>query len=257
MIMKLAKIVTINNVKGGVGKTTTAVNLAAGLARKGKKVLLIDSDSQANATTAILKQKVGRTIKDLFQGADVKEVIYHSDENGLDVVPSCLALAVIEPELMSKYARETILKRALDPIRQDYDFIIIDTQPSVSVFPMNALCAANEVIVPVYEAFAVDAITQMINILTAIRQNGLNPNLMIRGILLTKYDSRTNMSKEIKSRLVDKFGQAVFDTVIPQNVKLIECTRKTQSIYEYAPESAGAIKYREFTEELMKRWGML
>jgi len=252
----MVKIVTINNVKGGVGKTTTAINLAAGLARKGKKVLLIDTDHQKNTTDAICNQRISKTIKDVFQDTPIQEAIYPSVEAGLDIIPSCLALSAIEPELFSACARETILRRALEPIRDGYDVIIIDTQPSISVIPMNTLCVADEVIIPVYEAFAVDAIGQMIDVLTLVKKTGLNPGLRIGGILLTMYDPRTNVAKTVREKLMEKFKTVMFETVIPRNVKLVECTRKKQSIYEYDPDSKGAKAYQAFTEEIMERWGM-
>ena len=253
----MAKIVAINNVKGGVAKTTTATNLAAGLARKGKIVLLIDSDPQANASSNLYPElKAGRTIKDLFQGIPITEVISPSVEAGLDIIPSCLAFSTIELELAAQLARETILKRALKPIRDDYDVILIDTQPSVGVIPINALCAANEVIIPVYEAYALDAMSQMLSIILQVKQ-ALNPDLVIGGILLTMYDTRTTLAKEVRDRLLSKFGTIVFETTIPRNIRLAECPTHKKSIFEYAPESAGAAAYQALTEEVMKRWGMV
>jgi chromosome partitioning protein len=250
-------IVTINNVKGGVAKTTTATNLSAGLARKGKRVLLIDSDPQANATSNLCLGHVGKSIKDLFQGNKITEVIYPTTVGqNLDIIPSCLSFSTVELELASKLARETILKRALKPIEDYYDVIIIDTQPSVGVIPINALCAAEEVIIPVHEAYALDAMSQMVSIILQIRQ-ALNSDLAIGGILLTMYDPRTNLAKEVKELLIDKFGSALFETTIPRNVKLAECPSHKKSIYEYAPDSTGAKAYEALTEEVMKRWGMI
>lgn len=249
-------IVTINNVKGGVAKTTTATNISAGLARKGKRVLLIDSDPQANASSNLLEGQPDKTIKDLFQGAQVSEVIYQSVEPNLDIIPSCLAFSTIELELASKLARETILKRALKPIENVYDVIIIDTQPSVGVIPINALCAADEVIIPVHEAYALDAMSQMVSIILQIRQ-ALNSDLSIGGILLTMYDPRTNLAKEVRELLLDKFGSVLFETTIPRNVRLAECPSHKKSIYEYAPDSTGAAAYTALTEEAMKRWRMI
>lgn len=252
----MTKIVTINNVKGGVAKTTTATNLSTGLARKGKRVLLIDSDPQANATSNLLKGQPQTTIKHLFQGIDIETVIYPSVETNLDVIPSCLAFSTMELELASKIARESILKRAIKPIESKYDVIIIDTQPSVGVIPINALCAADEVIIPVYEAYALDAMLQMTGIISQVKQ-ALNSDLKIGGILLTMYDPRTNLAKEVREQLVNSFGDLVFETTIPRNVKLAESPSHNQSIYQYDPDCAGAKAYEAFTEEVMKRWGML
>ena len=205
----MVKIVTINNVKGGVAKTTTTTNLAAGLVRKGKRVLLIDSDPQANASSNLCSCQPDKTIKDLFKGTPIQEVIYPSAEPGLDIIPSCLAVSTIELELASTLARETVLKRALIPIENDYDIILIDTQPSVGVIPINTLCAADEVIIPVHEAYALDALNQMVSVILQIRQ-ALNSDLKIGGILLTMYDPRTNLAKEVKEVLLEKFGAIVF-----------------------------------------------
>lgn len=252
----MTKIVTINNVKGGVAKTTTATNLAAGLARRNKRVLLIDSDPQANATSNLCTKQPEKTIKDLFQGALISEVIYPTVEQKLDIIPACLSFSTVELELASKIARESILQRSLKPVLNDYDVILIDTQPSVGVIPINALCAAQEVIVPVHEAYALDAMNQMVSIISQVRQ-ALNPNLTICGILLTMYDPRTNLAKEVREQLISNFGNAVFETTIPRNVKLAESPSHQQSIFEYAPESTGAAAYEAFTEEIMKRWGMI
>jgi chromosome partitioning protein len=253
----MVKIVTINNVKGGVAKTTTATNLAAGLARRGKRVLLIDSDPQANASSNLYSgQTADKTIKDLFQGTAISEVISPSVEPGLEIIPSCLAFSTIELELATQLARETFLKRALKPIQDNYDIILIDTQPSVGMIPINALCAADEVIIPIHEAYALDAMSQMVNIILQVKQT-LNPELVIGGILLTMYDSRTTLAKEVRERLLNKFGTTVFETTIPRNIRLAECPTHKKSIFEYAPESAGAEAYEALTEEAMKRWGMI
>jgi len=253
----MARIVTINNVKGGVAKTTTATNLAAGLARKGKRILLIDSDPQANASSNLYPGlRAEKTIKDLFQGTPITEVILPSVETGLDIIPSCLAFSTIELELAAQLARETVLKRALKPIEGNYDIILIDTQPSVGVIPINALCAADEVIIPVHEAYALDAMSQMVNVILQVKQ-ALNPDLVIGGILLTMYDTRTTLAKEIRERLRNKFGTILFETTIPRNIRLAECPTHKKSIFEYAPESAGATAYQALTEEVMTRWGMI
>ncbi len=253
---EMMKIVTINNVKGGVGKTTTATNLSAGLARKGLHVLYVDADPQANGTTNLVSQSIDKTIKDLFQGVPAEEIIVPSVEPNLAIIPSCLSFSTVEMELISEYAREAVLKNALEPIKNNYDVIIIDTQPSVGIIPINALCAADEVIIPVYEAYALDAMVQMFNVLRQIKQKRLNPTLSVGGILLTMYDPRTNLAKDVREKLIEKFGPYVYNTTIPRNVKLAECPSHNQSIYEYDPDSAGAKAYEAFTEEVMKRWGM-
>lgn len=253
----MAKIVTINNVKGGVGKTTTATNLAAGLARKGLRILLVDEDPQGDTTWAICDKDIHKTIKDVFQGTPIKEAIYPSVIQNVDILPSCLAFSTVELELASRLARESILKNALEPIQKDYDVIIIDTQPSVGVIPINALCAADEVIIPVHEAFAVEAMNQMVSVLLQIKQYGLNPHLIIGGVLLTMYNPNTNLAREVKSIIHQRFGAFVFNTTIPRNIKLAECPTVKKSIFEHAPESKGAIAYEQLTDEVCKKWGII
>jgi chromosome partitioning protein len=251
-----AKILTINQVKGGVAKTTTATNLAAGLARKGILTLLVDADHQANATThLLLADKPEHTIKDLLNGMDVRDVIQPTVEPNLDIIPSGLALSSMERDLFSRNARETLLKRSLAPVLNKYKVIIIDTQPSVGIIPINALTAADEVLIPVYESYSLDAIAQMNNVLKEVKSD-LNPRLKVIGFLLTRYEPQTNLSKELKQALIDRFGDLVFETIIPKNVKLSECIHHKKSIYEYDPDCAGAKAYEKLTEELLKRWEM-
>lgn len=252
----MVKIITDINAKGGVGKTTTSMCVAACLARMGYRGLLIDTDQSANATDAMCDQKIEKTIKDLFQGTPVKEVIYPSVEPGLDIIPSCPALSTIETELNTEYAREIILKTALEPVKNDYDIIIIDTRPSFGVIPINALCAADEVIIPISGAFSVDALAQMVNIMMLIKNRRLNPNLVLGGILLTMYDPRTNMAKEIRQVIGEQFKSVLFETTIPRNIDLEYCTRKKQSIFQYNNESTGAQAYEALTNELLTMWGM-
>jgi chromosome partitioning protein len=247
---------TINNVKGGVGKTTTATNLSIGLARMDKKVLFVDTDPQGNGTKHLYLDVMPKlTIKDLFEGVEPKEIITPSIENNLDIIPSCLSFATIELDIMSKFARESILRKALSKIESNYDMIIIDTQPSVGIIPVNALCAADQVLIPVYEAYSLDALMQMSYLINEIRKE-INPDLEVLGILLTMYDPRTLLAKEIKAKLQDKFGALLFETTIPRNVKLAECPSHKKSIYEYAPESTGALAYKQLTEEILKIWGL-
>jgi chromosome partitioning protein len=245
--------ITLNNVKGGVGKTTSAVNLAAGLARKSFSVLLVDSDPQANATMNLYPHDEPElTIKDMFEGTDITEILYPTVEPDLDILPSCLAFATIELEIMNKLARESILKKALNSIEGKYDFVIIDTQPSVGVVPINALTASDYVIIPVHEAYSLSALFQMNMLLKGIKKN-LNPELEVLGILLTMFNARTNLAKEIKNILLNDIPDTIFETHIPRSIKLAECPSHKQTIFEYAPESVGARAYENLTTEIISK----
>ncbi len=256
-------ILSFINAKGGVGKTTSAVNTAAAIARKGKKVLLVDADQSTNATKAICSVKIDKNIADMLRGAKDglpwdNTVIYPSVEPNLDIIPSCSEVSVVELELVSEWGREMILKNALDSIRDQYDVIIIDTKPSLGIITNNVLCASDEVIIPIYKSFSLDGMKDMFDILTVIKTRKINPKLRIRGILLTIYDKKTNMAKKIKTGLEgSSFGAYVFETVIPNNIDLAYCADVKQSIFQYNPDSAGAIAYEAFAEELMIKWGMM
>ncbi len=254
--------VSFINAKGGVGKTTSAANVAAALARNGKRVLLIDTDQSANATKAMCNKEINKTIKDLLLNSRDElpfdeGVIYPSVEENLDIIPSCSEVSVVELELVSEWGREMILKNALEEIKDRYDVTVIDTKPSLGIITNNVLCASGEIIIPVYESFSVDAMMDMFNILSVIKKRKLNPKLRIRGLLLTMYDPKTNMAKEIKNGLKSaSFGEYVLETTIPRNIDLAYCAQEKQSIFQYNPDSKGAKAYKALTEELMTKWGM-
>ena len=251
-----AKIISIINQKGGVGKTTTAVNLSAGLLHVGKGVLLIDMDPQANATINLLPQdsEPEFTIKDVFHGKKLDQAISPSVVDGLDIVPSLLGFAAIESELMSKIGRELILKKALDDkIKQQYDFIIIDTPPSLGMISISTLCAADEVIIPIHEFYALEGVTQLMSVISQVRED-LNPGLKISAVLLTMYDERTNLAKDIKEKVQEVFGDTVLNTTIPRSIKLAEAPSHKQTIFDYASDSTGAKAYTDLSNELMDRW---
>jgi chromosome partitioning protein len=239
-----------------VGKTTTAVNLSAGLVNIGRRVLLIDTDPQANTTINLLPEgyEPALTIKDVFLGKKLNEAICPSIVDGLEIVPSALGFAAIESELSSKIGRELKLKKALsDQVKQQYDFIIIDTPPSLDMISINTLVAADEVVIPIHEFYALEGVAQLMKVISQVRED-LNPNLKVGAILLTMYDERTNLAKEIKEKIHEIFGDALLNTTIPRNIKLAEAPSHRQTIFNYASDSTGAKAYMELSNELMERW---
>ena len=242
------------NQKGGVGKTTTTVNLAAYLATFGKKILLIDNDPQSNASVGL---GINRTtiIRDLYnvlvEETPIEEVILKSSIANLDVLPSSPRLAGAEVELVSVDARETRLKRALANVKDNYEIIIIDCPPSLSLLTVNALTAADEVIIPIQcEYYALEGISQLTHTLELVRES-LNPELKIRGIVLTMHDPRTLLSAQVAEEARKYFGTKVFKTVIPRNIRLAEAPSFGQPIIFYDPGSKGAQAYENLCRELL------
>lgn len=242
------------NQKGGVGKTTTTVNLAAYLATFGKKILLIDNDPQSNASVGL---GINRTtiIRGLYnvlvEETPVEEVILKSSIANLDVLPSSPRLAGAEVELVSIDARETRLKRALANVKDNYEIVIIDCPPSLSLLTVNALTAADEVIIPIQcEYYALEGISQLTHTLELVRES-LNPELKIRGIVLTMYDPRTLLSAQVAEETRKYFGTKVFNTVIPRNIRLAEAPSFGQPIIFYDPGSKGAVAYENLCREVL------
>lgn len=242
------------NQKGGVGKTTTTVNLAAYLATFGKKILLIDIDPQSNASVGL---GIGRTTINrclynvLVDGVPAEEIVVKSPISNLDVLPSTPRLAGAEVELVSLDARETRLKQALLKIKENYDIIIVDCPPSLSLLTVNALASADEVIIPIQcEYYALEGISQLTHTLELIRES-LNPDLKIRGIILTMYDPRTLLSAQVAEETRKYFGSKVFKTVIPRNVRLAEAPSFGQPIIFYDPGSKGAEAYENLCREVL------
>ena len=250
----MGKIIVIGNQKGGVGKTTTAINLSAFLALEGKKVLLVDIDPQGNASSGIgvERSKIKKTIYDsLINQVPIQEVLIPSQIKNLDVLPSTLQLAGAEIELVNYISRENRLKQLLRTIREDYNYIIIDTPPSLGLLTLNALNAADSVIIPVQcEYYALEGIGQLLNTITLVKEN-LNPNLAIEGILLTMYDVRNNLSKEVAEEIEKHFHGSVFQSVIPRNVRLSEAPSYGQPIVLYEAKSRGAQAYQKLAREVI------
>lgn len=252
----MGKIISIANQKGGVGKTTTAFNLGACLAADGKKVLLVDADPQANATSGLgLDPQEGEVsvYECIVDGAEPKEGIRQCCVKGLDVLGSRIDLVGAEVELMQKKDREKVLSSLLRPLKDSYDYILIDCSPSLGLITVNALTAADSVIIPVQaEYFALEGISQLLNTIRIIKSR-LSPNLEIEGFLLTMYDARLRLANQIYEELRGHFGEMVFNTVIPRNIKLSESPSHGLPVSLYDPESRGAIAYGQLSKELIAR----
>lgn len=257
-------IFTVSNQKGGVGKTTSALNLATYLAKLGKKVLLIDLDPQANLTSGLgLAEFKGNqadgkkrlTIYDIILGkAELEAGIIPTAEPGLDLVPASIDLAGAEVELVGALSRETILRQSLEPVKDRYDYIIIDCPPSLGLLPINAFVAANFVIIPVQcEYFALEGLSQLMNTINLVKKR-LNPGLDLGGVIMTMYDSRTNLSKQVAAEIRNFFKNKVFPEVIPRNVKLSEAPSFGKSILKYDSGSAGAKAYEQLAKDFLNRF---
>lgn len=252
----MSRIISIVNQKGGVGKTTTAINLAAGLAVLEKKTLIIDFDPQGNSSSGlgINKNEIEKHIYQVIIGkTKIKETILPAAIDNLDIIPANINLTGAEIELVKEFAREQKLKEALKDIVDDYEYIIIDCPPSLGLLSVNALTASTDVIIPIQcEYFALEGVSQLLNTIRLIQQS-LNPNLNIFGILLTMYDKRLNLSNQVLTEVRRYFKEQVFETVINRNVKLSEAPSYGKSIFEYDIKSVGSQNYLELASEVVKR----
>lgn len=250
----MARVYALANQKGGVGKTTTAVNLGAYLAQAGKRVLLVDVDPQSNATSSlgVDKNSLGRSIYDVLVGAESPvTVIMVTACLGMDLLPASPALAGAEVEMVDIPGRELRLRQALETVRGRYDFILIDTPPSLSMLTVNALTAADAVLIPIQcEYLPLEGLTQLLRTVDLVRQS-LNPDLFVRGLVLTMYDSRTNLSRQVVEEIRQHFPATVFNAIIPRSVKLSEAPSYGEPITQYAPDSTGGQAYAALCEELL------
>jgi chromosome partitioning protein len=254
----MSRIICIANQKGGVGKTTTAVNLSASLAAAEKRVLLVDIDPQGNASSGagIDKTSLRSSVYDLIiNGENPNEQLMDTDLKNLQVIAATPDLAGAELELIEVPEREMQLKKILSNLKEDYDFIIIDCPPSLGLLTINAMTAANSVIVPLQtEFYAMEGLSQIVRTIGLV-QKGLNPGLRIEGIVLTMYDGRNNLSRQVEDEIRAHFGDQVFRTVIPRNVRLSEAPSHGKPIILYDITSRGAVAYLELAKELMQRGG--
>ena len=252
----MGKIISYSNQKGGVGKTTTCVNMAAYLAKAGRKVLLVDIDPQGNATTGLgfskgtLKKSVYNV---LIDEEEVKDNVLPTEIDGMTILPANIDLAGAEVELVYKKSREKVLKNALEKVRKDYDYILIDCPPSLGLIKINALAAADSVIIPIQsEYYALEGLSQLMNSISLVRQQ-LNRSLKVEGVVLTMYDGRSLISKQIAAEIKKYFTKKLYEIVIPRNIRLSEAPSHGKPIMLHDSKCMGARAYQALTEEFLKK----
>lgn len=252
--MILGKVYAIVNQKGGVGKTTTTINLSACLAELGKKVLIIDVDPQGNTTSGLDVEKSGKSIYDgLIKGENPLDLIVETKYDNLKLLPANMDLAGAEVELVDMPDREQKLKNITEQVKDQFDFVFLDCPPSLGLITVNSLVASDAVVVPIQcEFYALEGLSQLIETIRIIKQN-MNPDLYIEGAIMTMYDNRTNLSFQVAGEVKKHFGDTLFDTYIPRNVRLGEAPSFGKSITDYDKRSQGAISYSNLAKEFLKR----
>lgn len=251
----MGRVIAIANQKGGVGKTTTAINLSAAIAKKGKKVLVIDSDPQGNTTSGfgVDKNELDNTIYELLLGeCSVHDCILKEVIPNVSILPANVNLAAAEIEMIGIDKKEYVLKNEIDWIKDDYDYIMIDCPPSLSMLTVNAMTTANTVLVPIQcEYYALEGLSQLIHTVNLVKER-LNPKLEMEGVVFTMYDSRTNLSSQVVENVKSHLKQKVYHTVIPRNIRLAEAPSYGMPINMYDPKSAGAESYASLADEIME-----
>ena len=259
---KNARVLAVVNQKGGVGKSTTAVNLSAALGEAGKKVLVIDMDPQGNATSGFGLSKSDREmcVYDVLlydplssnKSVSFEDIIENNNENSVDVIPATIQLAGAEVELVNAMSRETRLKGLIEPERSKYDYIIIDCAPSLGLLTINALTAADGVIIPIQcEFYSLEGLSKLLDSVRLVKTH-LNPNLEVFGVVMTMHDGRTKLAKQVVQEVREFFGDVAFETLIPRSVRISEAPSYGQSVLEYDSKGKGALAYRSLAKEVMK-----
>ena len=252
----MGRIIAIANQKGGGGKTTTAINLSACLADKGKKVLAVDMDPQGNMTSGLGldKESIEKTVYDMIIGeSDIEEVLQKEAMENLDVLPTNIDLSAAEIELIDVENKEFIVRNSIQKIRDNYDFVIIDCPPSLSMLTINAMTTADSVLVPIQcEYYALEGLSQLIHTVELVKDR-LNPDLEIEGVVFTMYDARTNLSLQVVENVKDNLQQNIYKTIIPRNIRLAEAPSYGMPINQYDPKSAGSESYMRLADEVISK----